>query len=171
MLFLCTLTSYALFNQNWCIFHNLGYETLFRTSLWHTNFYRMQIFGTTFIICSINITCPKIQILQNKIYKKKCWKMILAQAKHFTSQVSNSMREVYITDVHVCVTLNSRTVPVAFALRWVSHEVFNISLVLTLNCIRYPALPLVHKGVPWNPPWENHFPTGIFSQPYFRKKI
>ena len=22
---------------------------------------------------------------------------------------------------------------------------------LTLNCIRYPALPLVHKGVPWNP--------------------
>ena len=35
---------------------------------------------------------------------------------------------------------------------------------LTLNCIRYPALPLVHNGgVPWNPPpRENHFPTGIF---------
>ena len=31
----CTHTGYALFNQNWCIFHNFGYETLFRTILLH----------------------------------------------------------------------------------------------------------------------------------------
>ena len=31
---------------------------------------------------------------------------------------------------------------------------------LTLNCMRYPALPLVHKEM--EPPGENHFPIGIF---------
>ena len=33
---------------------------------------------------------------------------------------------------------------------------------LTLNCIRYPALPLVHKGRSMEPPRENLFPTGMF---------
>ena len=33
---------------------------------------------------------------------------------------------------------------------------------LTLNCIRYPALPLVHNGGSIEPlPRENHFPTRI----------
>ena len=50
--------------------------------------------------------------------------------------------------------------------QWVDAILEDVSvaeIILTLNCIRYPALPLVHNGgVPWNPPRENHFPTGIF---------
>ena len=37
--------------------------------------------------------------------------------------------------------------------------------LLTLNCIRYPALPLVHNGGSMEPPPEKttyHFPTGMF---------
>ena len=29
------ITSYALLNQNWCIFHNLGVWDIFSSSLWH----------------------------------------------------------------------------------------------------------------------------------------
>ena len=39
------------------------------------------------------ITCTKIQILK-QIEKKKHWKTILAQAKHFTSRAFNPTREV-----------------------------------------------------------------------------
>ena len=41
---------------------------------------------------------------------------------------------------------------------------------LTLNCIRYPALPLVHNGgVPWNPPQRkplSHWNFLIIFTPY-----
>ena len=33
---------------------------------------------------------------------------------------------------------------------------------LTVNCIRYPVLPLVHNGGVHGTPRENHFPTGFF---------
>ena len=45
-------------------------------------------------------------------------------------------------------------------------KMLNIRLFLTLNCIRYPALPLVHKGVPWNPPKKNTFPPELFNYLY-----
>ena len=37
-------------------------------------------------------------------------------------------------------------------------EIHTKTHILTLNCIRYPALPLVHNGgVPWNPPQRKPF--------------
>ena len=43
---------------------------------------------------------------------------------------------------------------------------------LTLNCIRYPALPLVHNGGSMEPPRENHFPHFlIIFTPYVYRLI
>ena len=40
------------------------------------------------------------------------------------------------------------------------------NFVLTLNCIRYPDHPLVHKGIPWNPPKKTTFPPEFLNHFY-----
>ena len=108
------------------LFYLKGHEHFMLVQMVHFIFRWMKIFVPLHAWKNIHYlfyeTCTKIQVLK-QIGKKKHWKAILAQAKHFTSCVSNLSGKYY---ANACVTLNTRTAFVTFAPR----VVFLISLVL-----------------------------------------
>ena len=100
----------------------------------HFIFHRMKIFVPLHEWENIHylfyITCTKILKQIKKKDKKKHWKRFYLMKQNISaSRASNySIRGKYYADA--CVTLNTRTAPVAFALRRVSHVVLLVSLIL-----------------------------------------
>ena len=79
------------------------------------------------------------------------------QARHFENFVKSLSEYVWLIPLMLY----------QFPLHTVKVQVLHMMFTrLTLNCIRYPALPLVHKGGSMEPPKKTTFPPEFFNYLY-----